>query len=693
MRRFLRWLGGSDEATREPNRETRDSKTQGSRTGKAKTDEYYKLLGLLQESLAKRDFQNAAEIALRSLDLIPSLVRESKREYGSFDLSSIPALERGGTALALQGDLDGLQRMLQAVQSSQELREWKPVLEGHIEDLTTFTSILEAIEENPGCRQQEVKKLINVGDGRRVASLISWLEKAGKISCRKRGKEKLLFIAGSQSAKPLPPREVASTHRKGKASKRCLEIKIEGLPYIPLPRAPARWEAQTGKPDGETKAADWFELLDAPDWVISSVEKVPPDERPDGAFRQIHLTDAGLFMVDDLGNSEVSGEAPAALQSYSRNGSLLAEAPVSHSIYRTGVNALGSSLIAMSKQCVVHAYDANLNPILETSLSESPEVVNLIQRLGADRSRLHTHLRSVAISHDRSRYLFSAVDEAWCLSIEGECLWGARLPLQEGWQRYGEPSSRYGTDSEVTKALSVMGLELPFSPEDFKSRYRQLVKQWHPDVNRSASDALRRMQEINVAAELLSGIDQSNVASYAGASYARQVQSVDTRVGSQSVTIEVGLAMSEISAADWVYASSLGGASHSAYLAGYSGRIIQVDESGLPVRAYDIGAVPRRIVDTGDYLYFLTDTRLYILKEDMLVGVVDTSSGGNLVVAQTSFGLLEKKRLRWFQEDGTFLGAVLTKNPIRRVYHSPAGMVIETRQRKCLMEGASTWWE
>jgi hypothetical protein len=111
------------------------------------------------------------------------------------------------------------------------------------------------------------------------------------------------------------------------------------------------------------------------------------------------------------------------------------------------------------------------------------------------------------------------------------------------------------------------------------------------------------------------------------------------------------------------------------------------------VRAYDIGAVPRRIIDTGDYLYFLTDTRLYTLRGDSLVALIDTFESGDLIVAQTGFGLLEKKRFQWFHEDGSSLGAIVTKNPIRRVYYTPQGMVVETRQRRAIIGGVTTWWE
>ena len=108
---------------------------------------------------------------------------------------------------------------------------------------------------------------------------------------------------------------------------------------------------------------------------------------------------------------------------------------------------------------------------------------------------------------------------------------------------------------------------------------------------------------------------------------------------------------------------------------------------------YDIGAVPRRIIDTGDYLYLLTDTRLYVLRGDSLHALVDTFEGGDLVMAQTGFGLLELKRLRWFSEDGIHCGSILSKDPIRRVYVSPEGLIVESRTRRTTIQGPLPWWE
>ena len=150
---------------------------------------------------------------------------------------------------------------------------------------------------------------------------------------------------------------------------------------------------------------------------------------------------------------------------------------------------------------------------------------------------------------------------------------------------------------------------------------------------------------------------------------------------------------SEKQAADWIYSASFGARSRNVFLGTYSGRVVEISSEGTPQRAYDIGTVARLIADTGDYLYILADTRLYVLTADKLRAVVDVSDGADLVIAQTGFGLLEKKAFRWFREDGFPLSTVKTIDPIRRVYSRPQGLVVETRQHRAIIEGAPLWWE
>jgi hypothetical protein len=86
--------------------------------------------------------------------------------------------------------------------------------------------------------------------------------------------------------------------------------------------------------------------------------------------------------------------------------------------------------------------------------------------------QLKNHIRCVALSRDSQRYLFTAVDEAWCVDSAGAGIWGVKLPLKEGWKRVATPSDRYGTSSKIQRALTLMNLSLPLRPDQVKRRYR-----------------------------------------------------------------------------------------------------------------------------------------------------------------------------------------------------------------------------
>lgn len=697
MLRFIKRLLG----TSAPGDEIQQSRTtdpvvkRPPRSGKRRaSDAYFDTMARMQAAVSNRDFEGAARLVRQNLQYIPEWVRENCGEYGSFDIRSIPGIEQGGTVLALVGDDEGLTRMHKIVVSAPELEPWAEKVDRHQYDRRLFQAITDAVAAHPNCLQTEVKGLVGEADGRRVANLLWYLEKAGKIVRIKEGRTYRLVPPDSPEIPAPPPKRIVESHRSDRKSPKLREIDVSSLSYVPLPRAPLRWEeAQAGReqvtvPDAEGH----FEVRDA-DWRITAVEKIPPAQRPDSAFRQMYPTDSGLVMIDDLGKADGLGQIEAAALRYDRSGELVAKIGLQHGVYRVGVHPLGRGLIAMSRDCVAHAYDDHLQPILETPLSEAPEILALRQRFEIPDNQLKNHIRCVALSRDASRYLFTAVDEAWCVDIGGTGLWGAKLPLKEGWTRVATPSKEFGTSADVDRALTLMGLSLPITPEDLRRRYRELAKQWHPDLNPGDPQAGEKVKALTAAAEVLTGVEASALPRYTDATFVREMERTELEAGGLRFTVSVGLQVREIHASDWIYAAGFAANSDAVYLAGYSGRVVLVDDDGEGVRVYDIGSVPRRIVDTGDYLYLLTDTRLYVLHDDALHALVDTFDGGDLIVAQTAFGLVEKKRLRWFREDGRYLGSVVSKDPIRRVYSMDDGMVVETRQRRTLVKGIPAWWE
>jgi hypothetical protein len=655
--------------------------------------QYYETISAMKKALSKQDFDAAAECVRESLKFIAGWVVATGKDYGSFVISSIPTIEQGGRALALAGDDKSLSRMREIIAQNPELQPWAERAAQHTRDRVLFDRILEAVIASPGCLQSDVKAEIGEPDADGVAVLVSYLERAGKLARIKVGKDyKLVPPGDAEFPVPAPKREVGS-HRSDRQPPRLYEVDISKLEYVPLPRSPLKWEeTQAGReralfPD----ATEPFEVRDAT-WLIKAVEKIPPAERPDTAFRVTQPCATGLLVIDDLGNSEGIKAAPAAALHFNRAGEVTDKAALLHDIYRYGVHTNGRGLIAMSRGSVLHAYDYHLKPIIETALASAPEIAAIRKRFDIPDDELKNHIRCVALSRDEGRYLFTVVDEAWCISANGVGIWGAKLPAKEGWTRVATPSSGFGTSGEVADALRLMGLMLPITPEELKSRYRSLAKQWHPDLNRSDPKAGEKMVALSAAAEILTGIDPGSMAGYAGVKFSQEIHRSTIEAGGHSFTLTMGIQVSEKYASDWIYAAGFAGASDAVYLAGYSGRVVQVDENGKGVRIYDIGSVPRQIIDTGKFLYFLTYTRLYVIRDNALHALIDTFDGGDLVMAQNGFGFLEKKRLRWYNADGSYVGSVVTKAPIRRVYFAEGHMVVETRTHRAMIEGVADWW-
>jgi hypothetical protein len=64
-----------------------------------------------------------------------------------------------------------------------------------------------------------------------------------------------------------------------------------------------------------------------------------------------------------------------------------------------------------------------------------------------------------------------------------------------------------------------------------------------------------------------------------------------------------------------------------------------------------------------------------------------------IVEVMPQFGRLERSTLWSKAAASGLLGSILSKDPIRRIYCSAAGLVVETRQRRAVVSGAPAWWE
>src|SRR4051812_14143328 len=74
----------------------------------ASGDSYFETMARMQAAISARQYDEAARLVRQNVSQIPSFVLTTQKEYGEFGIPSIPALEQGGTILALVRDRDGL---------------------------------------------------------------------------------------------------------------------------------------------------------------------------------------------------------------------------------------------------------------------------------------------------------------------------------------------------------------------------------------------------------------------------------------------------------------------------------------------------------------------------------------------------------------------------------------------------------
>jgi hypothetical protein len=184
------------------------------------------------------------------------------------------------------------------------------------------------------------------------------------------------------------------------------------------------------------------------------------------------------------------------------------------------------------------------------------------------------------------------------------------VPLNEGWERVVSKIESFYPREEVLYALNVLGLEFPVTQEEIKKSYRDMALKWHPDINPSANSK-ERMQDINRAFSVLTGIDPNSleIKERTVFDYIKKPD-YEYTIGGDTVSITLNIGIPQ----DWIYASGYAMDQKHVYLGTYAGKIVKIDENGVPQSIHDVSNTPRAIIDTGDYLYILTDTRLYILR-------------------------------------------------------------------------------
>ena len=425
-----------------------------------------------------------------------------------------------------------------------------------------------------------------------------------------------------------------------------------------------------------------FTTLGQSGWVLVDERKLKSDERPDPAFDIAAVNKSGTWLIDYSGRSADQPDVKSVLRRMDQFGRFMVEKPLRHDVYRTGCGSSGASIAIMDSHGVLHIYDAGLNLVVEANLREDPRVVDHFRTIDTNYwGEFKSQVRAVDVAPGGDCYIFTLADEAWCCTLSGHALWGVVMPLKEGWKRVVRRTERVGVGRDVEEALRLFGLSLPVNPVDIKQKYRSLALAHHPDRNPDNPNATEKIQALNNAFEVLTGVDPNTLGfEESDTTYFARTEP-DQVIEVEGIRLEITITGE--TPQDWIYAASFAATNGGAYLATYSGKIILVSREGQSLVVYDIGTCPTDIVNIGRHTYFLTPTRLYVVEDGTkLAAFLDVYQQGRLIVSQSGFGLLTSKRLQWFTATGTKVGELVTRDPIRAIHASENGVIVQTRQHQ-----------
>lgn len=161
---------------------------------KFNNDEYFSLLGQIQDWQSKKEYSKMLKACEKSLHLLSKFVDNTKKEFGSFDISSIPAIEVGCRYWVAMNNIDALNKVLKIVQSVPELEDgWLNLVKSSFDDEALSKKIQAHIRENPACLQNKMGKLLGVS-GRDTSRIIGTLNNLGIINKVRSCKTYQLFL-------------------------------------------------------------------------------------------------------------------------------------------------------------------------------------------------------------------------------------------------------------------------------------------------------------------------------------------------------------------------------------------------------------------------------------------------------------------------------------------------------------------
>jgi len=155
---------------------------------------YFELLDRIQNCEKESKYAEMLQYCEQSLPLLPGLIRSTTKEFGSFDISEIPAIELGCKYWSALGDIDSLSLVKQAVNRNPVLREGcEEIVVRAFDQAGLAHQLCEHIRDHPGAIQTDLGSILNACP-EDIRELAYYLARLGRIRRDKSGRSYKLYL-------------------------------------------------------------------------------------------------------------------------------------------------------------------------------------------------------------------------------------------------------------------------------------------------------------------------------------------------------------------------------------------------------------------------------------------------------------------------------------------------------------------
>ena len=156
------------------------------------TDAYFSLLERIERARAQKRYYQALELSLEAVKWLPQLVKDTTKEFGRWDIISLPPLAYANKYLSVLRRRDDLRRIRTLLESVPELTEWLSEVDHALERADLMDRVESFLLENPGFIQSNLSKALGV-DGREISNLLWYAEQMGIVCREKEGRSYRLY--------------------------------------------------------------------------------------------------------------------------------------------------------------------------------------------------------------------------------------------------------------------------------------------------------------------------------------------------------------------------------------------------------------------------------------------------------------------------------------------------------------------